>query len=126
VSETKPTRKATKRKAAPPVIDPLPTVPEPIPVQRPAPAAPEFHPVVCPPGLEPPIKVRRPIEERIRELQERKAKADAAPEPVGIPCPKCGCCEFFVVYVRKRRSHILRRRECRHCGKRITTREKAS
>lgn len=47
------------------------------------------------------------------------------PEPPGIECPACGCRHFFVVYVRPRRSMIVRRRECRHCGRRITTRERA-
>ena len=56
--------------------------------------------------------------------------AEATPnasEPLeqrGIFCPKCGCAHFRVIYTR--RSHggkIIRRRECRHCGRRVTTHE---
>ncbi len=42
----------------------------------------------------------------------------------GIECPRCGCRHFYVVYTRLREGSIMRRRECRHCGRRITTREK--
>ncbi len=42
----------------------------------------------------------------------------------GIACPRCGCRHFRVIYTRRARgSRILRRRECRHCGRRITTYE---
>ena len=41
----------------------------------------------------------------------------------GIACPRCGCGHFRTVYVRRRFKHIQRRRECRHCQHRITTRE---
>lgn len=44
----------------------------------------------------------------------------------GLICPKCGCRHFRVLYTRKgHREAIVRRRECRHCGRRITTWEKA-
>lgn len=43
----------------------------------------------------------------------------------GIVCPRCGCGHFRVVYTRaKLGGRIMRRRECRHCGRRITTWEK--
>jgi len=49
------------------------------------------------------------------------------PEPEtqrGIVCPKCGCRHFHVVYIRPvTPNRIRRRRECRHCGRRITTYE---
>lgn len=44
--------------------------------------------------------------------------------PPGLPCPKCGCPEMFVVYTAPRWRVIMRRRECRHCGHRITTTER--
>ena len=42
----------------------------------------------------------------------------------GLACPKCGCRHFAVVYTRPAPRAICRRRECRHCGFRILTREK--
>lgn len=47
-----------------------------------------------------------------------------ADPPRGLICPKCGCRHLPVVYTRPRAGHILRMRECRHCGKRIPTRER--
>jgi len=45
-------------------------------------------------------------------------------EPRGLQCPKCGCRHFLVVYTQpKGGGRIMRRRECRHCGRRITTYE---
>lgn len=42
----------------------------------------------------------------------------------GLECPKCGCGHFHVVYTRRGTGgRIIRRRECRHCGRRITTAE---
>jgi transcription elongation factor Elf1 len=43
----------------------------------------------------------------------------------GIECPRCGCRHFEVVYTRPvRGGRVQRRRQCRHCGRRITTVEK--
>lgn len=42
----------------------------------------------------------------------------------GLVCPQCGCRHFEVLYTR--RAHggkLIRRRACRHCGRRITTSE---
>ena len=45
----------------------------------------------------------------------------------GIECPKCGCRHFRVIYTRAARGNrIIRRRECRHCGRRMTTYERTS
>ena len=45
-------------------------------------------------------------------------------EAVGLECRRCGCQHFFVIYTRPApRGRIQRRRECRHCGARITTYE---
>jgi transcriptional regulator NrdR family protein len=49
-----------------------------------------------------------------------------SPPPArGIECPRCGCRHFYVVYTRPRDGQIVRRKECRHCGRRITTWERA-
>jgi len=46
-------------------------------------------------------------------------------QQVGLECPACGCRHFFVIYTRPTPGgRIRRRRECRHCGRRITTYEK--
>ena len=43
----------------------------------------------------------------------------------GLVCRACGCQQFFVVYTRPApEGRIFRRRECRHCGKRLTTVER--
>ncbi len=44
----------------------------------------------------------------------------------GLECPACGCRHFQVIYTRAAwGGRIMRRRECRHCGRRITTYEQA-
>jgi transcriptional regulator NrdR family protein len=48
-------------------------------------------------------------------------------EPRGLICPKCGCTQFDVIYTRARwGGKVVRRRECRHCGRRITTTERVT
>ena len=42
----------------------------------------------------------------------------------GLECRNCGCRHFYVVYTRAHVGCITRRRECRHCGRRIMTRER--
>ena len=56
-----------------------------------------------------------------------KPKAEnAADEKRGLECRNCGCKHFRVIYTRPTwGGQIMRRRECRHCGKRMTTWEKA-
>lgn len=55
----------------------------------------------------------------------------AHPEPGqeddrGLTCRHCGCGHFRVIYTRPTwGGRIMRRRECRHCGKRIATWEGA-
>ena len=45
----------------------------------------------------------------------------------GLCCRRCGCRHFYVIYTKRTtRNRILRRRECRHCGQRITTYETES
>ena len=44
----------------------------------------------------------------------------------GLECRTCGCKHFRVIYTRPcRGGQVSRRRECRHCGRRMTTRERA-
>ena len=48
-------------------------------------------------------------------------------EQRGLRCPRCGCGHFEVLYTRQTwGGRILRRRECRHCGRRMTTYEQAA
>ncbi|MBN2377050.1 MAG: hypothetical protein JXD22_11655 [Sedimentisphaerales bacterium] len=43
----------------------------------------------------------------------------------GLVCRGCGCRQFTVVYTRESWGNtVIRRRECRNCGKRILTKEK--
>ena len=43
----------------------------------------------------------------------------------GLQCRACGCRHLRVVYTRKAwGNQIIRRRECRNCGKRVSTLEK--
>ena len=42
----------------------------------------------------------------------------------GISCPKCGCCHFYTTHTEPLRDgRIRRRKECRHCGRKIVTYE---
>lgn len=44
----------------------------------------------------------------------------------GLRCPSCGCPELPVLYTRKSLKGIIQRvRRCRHCNRRIITREQA-
>jgi len=48
----------------------------------------------------------------------------AAGVPMGLVCRTCGCRHFHVLYTRRAsRGRLMRRRECRHCGRRVTTSE---
>lgn len=60
---------------------------------------------------------------RMRYCREELMTAHA--KGGGLECPRCGCRHFKVVYTRPGgEGAIQRRRECRHCGWRCTTREK--
>jgi len=55
------------------------------------------------------------------ETAKTERKAD-----YGLRCRACGCRHFRVVYTRPTwGNRIMRRRECRNCGKRMTTWEEA-
>ena len=59
-------------------------------------------------------------------MRSEPAAKDGDEEPRGVRCPVCNCAHLPVHYTRKRRNNIIMRvRICRHCGKRITTYEKA-
>ena len=45
------------------------------------------------------------------------------PDDAGLKCPACGCRDLRVSYKRSARAAFKRVRICRHCGKRIPTRE---
>jgi len=58
----------------------------------------------------------------VPKVRQREAVVDG--QKAGLVCRACGCQHFRVVYVRPLPNGVvLRRRECRHCGKRMTTRE---
>lgn len=45
----------------------------------------------------------------------------------GLECPRCGCEHLYVVYTKRSwGGRIVRRRQCRHCGRRVTTVERVS
>lgn len=49
---------------------------------------------------------------------------EKAEEQRGLVCPRCGCEHFRVIYTRRALGgRVVRRRECRHCGRRATTAE---
>ncbi len=46
-------------------------------------------------------------------------------DDLGLVCRKCGCRHFYTVYTRPKPGCVLRLKECRHCGHRMVTRERA-
>ena len=55
-------------------------------------------------------------------MNEPQLSAAKPADPRGLTCPKCSCQHFDVVYTRRGwGGKIIRRRECRYCGRRITT-----
>ncbi len=56
------------------------------------------------------------------KVKQREEVIDG--QKVGLVCRACGCQHFRVVYLKRLAGGVvMRRRECRHCGKRMTTRE---
>jgi len=50
----------------------------------------------------------------------------AAIDQRGLQCRNCGCQRFRVIYTRRAWGRkVVRRRECRQCGERLTTWERA-
>jgi DNA-directed RNA polymerase subunit RPC12/RpoP len=58
------------------------------------------------------------------DAPDAPAGAGVAAPSVGLECPTCGCRHFETVETRPRPGIILRRKQCRHCGHRVTTRER--
>ena len=57
-------------------------------------------------------------------LRQQEAVTDG--EKAGLVCRACGCQHFRAVYLKRLpKAVLMRRRKCRHCCKRITTREMA-
>ena len=56
------------------------------------------------------------------ELSGQRKAWSPDPATVGLTCRHCGCRHFYVVYTRRAPgAKLVRRRECRHCGRRMTT-----
>jgi hypothetical protein len=69
-----------------------------------------------------------PAQQALRANLDTKAtRPEKNPEgDLGLACRHCGCKHFRVIYIRPTRGgRIMRRRECRNCGKRMTTCERA-
>ncbi|MFN7590384.1 MAG: hypothetical protein ACK501_05955 [Planctomycetota bacterium] len=60
-------------------------------------------------------------------MAETKKKPEQQTDDRGIECRACGCGHFYVLETRSTWGRRIRRmRECRTCGKRVTTYEKES
>jgi transcriptional regulator NrdR family protein len=58
---------------------------------------------------------------------QANAKDRAASDQKGLVCRHCGCRHFRVIYTRRAwGGRLMRRRECRYCGKRMTTWERSA
>lgn len=47
---------------------------------------------------------------------------EGQPEP-GLVCRQCGCRHFYTIYTRPKAGYVMRLKRCRHCGRRMVTRE---
>lgn len=57
--------------------------------------------------------------------EAKKKEKDECDDDWGLRCRHCGCGHFYVIYTRRAwGGKLVRRRECRHCGHRITTCER--
>jgi transcription elongation factor Elf1 len=59
------------------------------------------------------------------EQAERGTGRQKVELPRGLECRHCGCRDLRVLYTRQRPRSIMRVRVCRHCGRRVVTRETA-
>lgn len=59
------------------------------------------------------------------EQQKPTAAMPTAEPQNGLQCAYCGCCDIRTIETRPGYRFIRRRRECRNCGKRFTTTERA-
>lgn len=53
-----------------------------------------------------------------------EARSNPPEAPRGLVCSECGCDHFEVIWTDRQVRKIVRRRECRNCGKRIRTTER--
>jgi DNA-directed RNA polymerase subunit RPC12/RpoP len=51
-------------------------------------------------------------------------RAKPTRDDLGLACPSCGCRHLPVWYTRQKPGYVLRVRLCRHCGRRVATRER--
>jgi transcriptional regulator NrdR family protein len=59
--------------------------------------------------------------------REKRTGLEKDGERLGLSCRACGCQHLKVIYLRRLpKGQVLRRRECRHCGRRTSTRESES
>jgi len=65
----------------------------------------------------PPVAGDRQEPLRLSDLQGRDDR--------GLVCRKCGCRHFLTRYTRPKPGCIVRSKECRHCGQRMITHERA-
>lgn len=58
-------------------------------------------------------------------MNRTRSEPQSDPIARGLRCRNCGCGHFRVIYTRRAvGGRIVRRRECRHCGTRLTTWER--
>lgn len=55
--------------------------------------------------------------------QADRTKSPTTSLPRGLVCPRCACADLRVLNTRYARGRIVRYRQCRHCGRRVTTYE---
>jgi C4-type Zn-finger protein len=65
-----------------------------------------------------------PAERKTAEELAAAAIADPGEAAGGIACPRCECRDLRVVKTRRSAGVVVRKRQCRHCGWRVTTVEK--
>ena len=54
-------------------------------------------------------------------------KTDKPQPKCGLKCRGCGCGHFHLLYTRRTRGgRLIRRRQCRHCGRMVTAYEKVA
>jgi hypothetical protein len=80
-----------------------------------------------------PAVLDRPAARASAVTPHAAVSANPVPSPAppadqrGLVCRHCGCRHFRVIYTRPAwGGRIARRRECRNCGKRMTTWEKSA
>ena len=58
-------------------------------------------------------------------MNNERTPPSELPQEYGLRCKTCNCGHFYTLYTRRvYGNRIRRRKECRNCGKRVTTTEK--